>query len=190
LRSRSEQDSIVRPLQTPTKINSTGVTEAITENGGVNFIIPNSPDTAALQFAAPARTPTVQEPTGNALDEDDDDNTELVVRPPLSPRKPKSKPGPKRQATADLSRKFPSGYIHISPGRNDLCRLSRAYDTTPQFECSRERSTSSAKQVCECYNHDICADGCNYTRLAGLQLADNGKRTSNERRERERVVGQ
>jgi hypothetical protein len=76
------------------------------ENGGVNFIMPNSPDTVVLQFAALALTPTVHEPT-EALDEDNDDNIELVVRPPLSPRKPKSKPGPKRKATADLSRKFP-----------------------------------------------------------------------------------
>jgi hypothetical protein len=91
------------------------------ENGGVNFIMPNSPDTVVLQFAALALTPTVHEPT-EALDEDNDDNIELVVRPPLSPRKPKSKPGPKRKATADLSRKFPPPATHLT-------REKRAFTT-------------------------------------------------------------
>ena len=96
----------------PTKIKSTGIAEAIMENGGVNFTMSNAPDTVILQFAALVLSPTVQEATGEALDEDEDDNIELVVRPPLSPRKPKSKPGPKRQATADLSRKFPPPATH------------------------------------------------------------------------------
>ena len=36
----------------PTKTKPTGITEAIMENGGVNFTMSNAPDTVALQFAA------------------------------------------------------------------------------------------------------------------------------------------
>ena len=35
----------------PTEIKSTGITEAIMENGGVNFTMPNAPDIVVLQFA-------------------------------------------------------------------------------------------------------------------------------------------
>ena len=56
-------------------------------DGGVNFTMANSPDTVVLQFAALVLTTTVQE----ALDEDED-NIELVVHPPLSPRKPNRSP--------------------------------------------------------------------------------------------------
>jgi len=62
----------------PTKIKSTGITEAIMENGGVNFTMANSPDTVVSQFAALVLTPTIQEATGEALDEDED-NIELAV---------------------------------------------------------------------------------------------------------------
>jgi len=56
-----------------------------------------------------APTPTVPEPTGKAWDKDkDNNNIELAVRPPLSPRKRKPTPGRERQTTAELSRKFPS----------------------------------------------------------------------------------
>ena len=70
--------------------------------------MPTTPDTVVLQFVTLVLTPTVQEATGEALDEDGDNTgIELAVRPPLSPRKPKSKPGQKGQATANLSCKFP-----------------------------------------------------------------------------------
>jgi len=65
--------------------------------------MPTTPDTIVSQFAALVLALSLQEPTGNVPDED----IEPLSRPPLSPRKPKSKPGPRRQATADLSRKFP-----------------------------------------------------------------------------------
>ena len=74
--------------------------------------MPNTPDRVVSQFAALVLTPTIQEPSGKALAEDEYGNIVLVVRPPLSPRKPKSKPGPKRQATADLSREFPPAATH------------------------------------------------------------------------------
>ena len=48
------------------------------ENGGVNFTMANSPDTVVSQFAALVLTPTIQEATGEALDEDED-NIELAV---------------------------------------------------------------------------------------------------------------
>ena len=48
----------------PTKIKSTGIAEAIMENGGVNFTMANAPDTVVLQFAALVLTLTVQEATG------------------------------------------------------------------------------------------------------------------------------
>ena len=35
-----------------TEIKSTGITEAIMENGGVNFTMSNAPDIVVLQFAA------------------------------------------------------------------------------------------------------------------------------------------
>ena len=78
----------------PLQRSSQQESQAIMENGGVNFTMANGTDTIVLQFAALVLTPTVQEATGEALDEDED-NIELAVRPPLSPRKPKSKPGPK-----------------------------------------------------------------------------------------------
>jgi hypothetical protein len=40
----------------PTKIKSPGMTEAIIENGRVNFIMPTIPDIAALQLAARSYT--------------------------------------------------------------------------------------------------------------------------------------
>ena len=58
-------------------------------------------------------SPRIQDATREALDEDElEDDIDPVTRPPLSPRKPKSKPGPKRLATADLSRKFPPQATH------------------------------------------------------------------------------
>ena len=47
-------------------------------DGGVNFTMANAPDTVVLQFAALVLTPTVQEATGEALDEGED-NIELAV---------------------------------------------------------------------------------------------------------------
>ena len=44
----------------------------------------------------------------------------------LSPRKPKSKPGPKRKPTADLSRKFPPSTTHPT-------RQKRAFTTAFKF---------------------------------------------------------
>ena len=66
-----------------------------------------APDTFLFRFSALVVTPTsrVQDE-----DEDPDDNIDLVAA--LSPRKPKSKPGPKRKPTADLSRKFPPSATH------------------------------------------------------------------------------
>ena len=98
-RPLAEHREIVR-CQHPTKIKPTGITEAIMENGGVNFAMANAPDTVVLQFATLVLT-------GEGTLDEDEYNIEPVVRPPLSPRKPKSKLGPKRQATAELSRKFP-----------------------------------------------------------------------------------
>jgi len=93
------------------------------ESDGANFSMPTTPDTVALQFAALILTPTVQEPTANALDEEEDnDNLDLAVHPPLSSRKPKSKPGRMRQATADLSRTSPPPAMHLT-------REKRAFTT-------------------------------------------------------------
>ena len=47
-------------------------------NGGANFNMATAPDTVVLQFVALVLTPTVQEATGEALDEDED-NIELAV---------------------------------------------------------------------------------------------------------------
>ena len=85
------------------------------ENGGVNFTMSNTPNTSAveLQFASLILTPQTEEATSEALNEDElEDDIEPVIYPPLSPCKPKSKPGPKRQATSDLSRKFPPPATH------------------------------------------------------------------------------
>jgi len=99
----------------PRKIKSIGSTESITESDGANFSMPTTPDTVALQFTALILTPTVQEPTAKALDEEEDnENLDPAVRPPLSPCKPKSKPGRMRQATADLARKFPPLATHLT----------------------------------------------------------------------------
>jgi len=51
-----------------------------------------------------------------------DDNTLPISHPPLSPRQPKTKPGPRSQATADLSRKF-------SSSATDRTREKRAFTT-------------------------------------------------------------
>jgi len=81
--------------------------------------MPTTPDTVALQFATLVLTPTVQESAAKALDkEQEDHNLEPTVRPPLLPCKPESKPGRMRQATADLSRKFPPTTTH--PNREKL----------------------------------------------------------------------
>ena len=103
--------SIMRMLNvglytTPPKDRVTG-NKAIMGNARVNFTMSSTPDTVVLQFTALVLTPRIQEAAHEALDEDELDDIEPVTCPPLSPRKPKSKPGPKRQATADLSRKFP-----------------------------------------------------------------------------------
>src|SRR5258705_5361958 len=141
----------------PTKIKSTGIAEAIMENGGVNFTMSNAPDTVVLQFAALVLTPTVQEATGEALDEDEDDNIELVVRPPLSPRKPKSKPGPKRQATADLSHKFPPPATHPTRERRAFTTAFKlgvlSYATYGRVDDGKGGLRAPrAKEVCERYN--------------------------------------
>ena len=87
--------------------------KAIMENARVNFTMSSTPDTVVLQFTALVLTPRIQEAAREALDEDElEDDIEPVTRPPLSPHKPKSKPSPKRQATADLSRKFPPPATH------------------------------------------------------------------------------
>ena len=85
--------------QHPPKIESlaTGIAEAIMENGRVNFTMSDALDTIVLQFTALILTPQIQEAASEALDEDeleDDINSEPAIRPPLSPRKPKSKPSP------------------------------------------------------------------------------------------------
>ena len=86
------------------------------ENGGVNFTMSNTPNNTSvveLQFASLILIPRTEEATGKALNEDElEDGIEPVIRPPLSPCKPKLKPGPKRQATSDLSRKFPPPATH------------------------------------------------------------------------------
>ena len=86
--------------QHPPKIESlaTEITEAIMEDGRVNFTMSNTQDTVVLQFTALTLTPQIQKAASEALDEDeleDDINSAPAIRP-LSPRKPKSKPGPKR----------------------------------------------------------------------------------------------
>jgi len=88
-----------------------------------DFTTPNALDTAILQFTALVLTQPLQEATGEAFDDldDDDELLKLVVPPPLSPCKPKPKTGPKRQATADLARKFPLR-LHIPLARNKHLR--------------------------------------------------------------------
>jgi len=77
--------------------------------------MPTTPDTVALQFTALILTPTVQEPTTKAFDEEEDNNNlDPAIRLPLSPCKPKSKPGRMRQATADLSHKFTPAATHLT----------------------------------------------------------------------------
>ena len=125
----------------------------------------NAPDTVILQFAALVLTPTVQEATGEALDEDED-NIELAVRPPLTPRKPKSKPGPKRQATADLSRKFPPPATHPTRERRAFTTAYKlgvlSYATYGRIDDGKGGLRAPrAKEVCRRYKsiHDICTDG-------------------------------
>lgn len=81
----SELGSIAIPLQTLANIKSIGITEAITENGRVNFIMPNTVGTVVLQFAALVVTPTVQEPTGKTSGEGETDNIEAVRPPSIIP---------------------------------------------------------------------------------------------------------
>ena len=92
------------------------------ENGRVNFTMSIALDTVVLQFTALILTPQIQEAASEALDEDELENdidSELAIRPPLSPRKPKSKPSPKRQATADLMQVSSSSYTS-RPGETSI----------------------------------------------------------------------
>ena len=71
------------------------------ENDGVDFTV-DIPDAFLFHFAALVLTPTVQEATADAGEQHlDEDDIDLVIRPALSSRKPKSKPGPKTKSTAD-----------------------------------------------------------------------------------------
>ena len=88
------------------------------ENCRVNFTMSSTSDTVVLQFTALVLTPRIQEAAREALDEDKlEDDIKPVTHPPLSPCKPKSKPSPKRQATADLSRRFPPPATHPTQER-------------------------------------------------------------------------
>ena len=128
------------------------------ESDRANFSMPTMSDTVALQFTALILTPTGQEPTAKALDEEEDnDNLDVAVRPPQSPRKPKSKPGRMRQATAELSHKFPPPATHLTREKQafttafKLGVLSNA--TYGRIEDGKGGlRTPTAMEVCKRYN--------------------------------------
>jgi len=117
--------------------------------------MPTTPHTIVSQSATLVLTPSLQLPTGNAPDEDDD-NTEPICRPPLSPLNRKRCPV-QGDATADLSRKFPSP-------ATDRTREKRAFTTAFELgflSCATYGRIDdgkgglrapTAKEVCKRYN--------------------------------------
>jgi len=93
------------------------------ENDGANFNMIITPDTvicnSQLSFFH-LRSKNV--PTGKAWDEDEDNNIEPAVRPPLSPRKLKSKPGQRRQMTVNSRASFLL-QLSLPPERNERLRM-------------------------------------------------------------------
>ena len=120
--------------------------------------MPTTPDTVTLQFTALILTPIGQEPTTKALDEEEDnDNLDLAVRPPLSPGKPKSKPGQMRQVTADLSRKFPPPATHLTREKRAFTTAFKlgvlSYVTYSRIEDGKGGLRApTAMEVCKRYN--------------------------------------
>ena len=110
--------------------------------------MPTTSDTVALQFAALILTPTVQEPTAKALDEEEDnDNLDLAVRLPLSPRKPKSKPGRMKQVTADLLRKFPPPAMYLTHEKQAFMTAFVILENHRQVRTVREVRTKEERYV-------------------------------------------
>jgi hypothetical protein len=104
------------------------------ESSEVNFATPNALDPAILQFTALVLIRTLQEATGEALyDSDEDDKlAKLVVPPPLSPRKPKNR------KTEDRSEE--------TSNRRPLAQVS----------CSDDTSHSEGTSVYDCIHWESC----------------------------------